>query len=330
MKKDTPWFIITKFLQKKTTQEELAELNNWLKEDPENENLLSEAYNIYKITHSTPQPLYPDTEVAWKKINQKITSQVPAKRTLSVRIRYVAAVAAIFIVAFSYLWISNESKNSIISQQYTEVVTPMGQKTMVVLSDSSIVWLNSGSSLKYKGNFNLQEREVVLKGEAYFDVKKNASKPFRVKTGILNVDVHGTAFNIKNHENDDFQEITVAEGRVGISDKTGEIRQLTYGDQALFNKNTKIIVFTKSKPEIVSAWKNNELIFDNTPMEEAIKYMERWYGVKITLDKAMKGKHNYTFKIKTESLRELLEMIKVMTPLEYEINGKDVKIRYAN
>jgi ferric-dicitrate binding protein FerR (iron transport regulator) len=330
MKNSTPWHIITKFFQKTITQEELSKLNNWLKEDTENEVLLSEAYNIYSVTHYPPQPFSPDIEMAWKKIDKRLSPARTAKKNLFGKIKYAAAVAAVFAVALSYIWLNNESKKSQTAQLHTEIVTPMGQKTMVILPDSSIVWLNSGSSLKYNGDFNLKERKVVLKGEGYFEVKKNTSKRFRVKTGMLNVDVYGTAFNIKNHGDDNFQEITVAHGRVGISDINGEIKQLTRGDQALVNKDLNTITFRKSVPDVVSAWRNNELIFDNTPLEEVIKYMERWYGVNITIDVAMKGKHNYTFKIKTESLREMLEMMKVMTPLEYEINGQDVKIRYAN
>ncbi len=330
MKNKTPWHIISKFIQKKTNKEEQTELENWLKEESSNENLLNEAYNIHTITHHSQPPLSPDMEKAWQKINTKISRRTSGNKFRYEKIKYAVATAAILIFVFSFLFLIINSKNEQLLHQYTEIVTPMGQKTMVVLPDSSLVWLNSGSSLKYQGNFNLKERKVVLQGEAYFKIKKNKSKRFRVRTGILNVDVYGTEFNVKNHNSDDYQEITVTEGKVGISNKNGEIKQLTRGDQALYNKKSNNISFKKSSPEIVSAWKNNELIFDNTPLEEAIKYMERWYGVNITIDNAMKGKHNYTFKIKTESFREMLEMMKVMTPLYYEINGKDVKIRYAN
>ncbi|MFV0268983.1 MAG: FecR family protein [Draconibacterium sp.] len=330
MKSNIPWHIIAKFFRKTITREELAELDKWLGEDAENEVLLSEAYNIYSVAQRPPQPFSPDIEVAWGKIAKRLSPARAAKNNWFGKVKYAAAVAAVFVVALSYIWLNNKIKSSQIAQSYTEIFTPMGQKTMVVLPDSSMVWLNSGSSLKYKGDFNLKVREVVLKGEGYFEVKKNTSKRFRVKTGIFDVDVHGTAFNIKNHESDNFQEITVAHGRVGISDKNGEIRQLARGDQALFDKDLNIITFRKSVPDVVSAWRHNELIFDNTPLEEVINYMERWYGVNITIDVAMKGKHSYTFKIKTESLREMLEMIKVITPLEYEINGKDVKIKYTN
>lgn len=330
MSENTPWHIITKYFQKQATEKELGELNNWLKEDIENEKLFSEAFNVYTITHSVPILFHPDKEKAWHKINKRITTQKLSGRQWMQKTKYAAAAVAILLVGLSVSQLITGKKNNQIQKQYTDIITPMGQKTMVILPDSSCVWLNSGSSLKYDGNFNIKDREVILEGEAYFEVKKNKSKRFRVKTGILNVDVYGTAFNIKNHNCDDFQEITVSEGRVGISDKTREIKQLTRGEQALLDKKTNKIKYSQNIPEIVYAWKNNELIFDNTPLEEAIKYLERWYGVNISIDTAMLGKHSYTFKVKTESFREMLEMMKVVTPLEYEINGKDVKIKYAN
>ncbi len=331
MKENTPWNSIVKYLRKQATPEEIAELNLWLEEGKENKKLLAEAFDVFAISGSLPQPIAPDQGKAWQKINRRITTSPkihPAKFGFE-NIRTTAAAVAILLIGFSALWMTDRAHYNQILCQQTEIVSPSGQKSKIVLPDSSVVWLNSGSSLKYKGNFNRKEREVVLEGEAYFEVAKNKSKKFRVKTGILNVDVYGTAFNVKNYGNDDFQEITVSEGRVGISGKTGEIRQLIRGEQAILNKKTNQIVFTQNSPEVINAWKNNELIFDNTPLEEAIKYLERWYGVQITIDKAMIGKHKYTFRIKTESFREMLEIMKVMTPLEYEINGKDVIIKYA-
>lgn len=331
MKENTPWNSIVKYLRKQATPEEITELNLWLEEDKENKKLLAEAFDVFTVSGSLPQPVTPDQDKAWQKINRRITTSttIHSRKYWFGNIRTTAAAVAILLIGFSTLWMMNRARNNQILSQQTEIISPAGQKSKIVLPDSSVVWLNSGSSLKYKGNFNRKEREVILEGEAYFEVAKNKSKKFRVKTGILNVDVYGTAFNVKNYGNDDFQEITVSEGRVGISGKAGEIRQLIRGDQAILNKKSNEIVFTKNSPEVINAWKNNELIFDNTPLEEAIKYLERWYGVQITIDKAMIGKHKYTFKIKTESFREMLEIMKVMTPLEYEINGKDVIIKYA-
>ena len=331
MAQNIPWLIILNHLQNKASDEELEELNKWLEEDKEHRRIASEIFDIFSVTSEIPELFTPDKEKAWNNISTQLTTKPTSFLQLFNRFKYAAAVAAILLIGFISFWLINDSYNHRFLQQQTEIVTSPGQKSMVVLPDSSVVWLNSGSSLKYQGNFNLKERVVTLKGEAFFKVQKNKSKRFRVKTGILDVDVYGTAFDVKNYSEDDIQEITVASGKVGISHNGKELRQLTSSEQVLFDKSTNEIEFTHANDAgAISAWKNDELIFDNTPLEEVIKYLERWYGVNITIEDAMKGKHNYTFRIKTESFREMLEMMKLMTPLEYEINGKDVKIRYAN
>jgi transmembrane sensor len=304
-------------------------LENWLKEDESHSQILSEIQIVYSLTSSIPPYFYPDKEKAWRKIDRQTRSSGAKVRQLFNRLKYTAAAAVLLLVSLTLLW--NYHARTVEERgHFSEIVAPPGKKTMVVLPDSSLVWLNSGSSLKYNGNFNVKDREVVVTGEAFFDVKRNEAKKFSVRTGILSVQVYGTAFNVKNYENDQLQEITVSEGRVGISNKTRELKQLTPGQQAVLNKSTNKLTFSKADPAVVSSWKDNELKFDNTPFDEVVKYMERWYGVSINIDPSMTGKHQYTFKIKTESLTEILEKIKVMTPIAYEINGKDVRIRYTN
>ncbi|MEL7587812.1 MAG: FecR domain-containing protein [Prolixibacteraceae bacterium] len=330
MAQNTPWHTINKYFEKTVTDAELAELHEWLGRSPENEQLLAEAYDIYAVSDFIPRSLSPDHGKAWAKIDHRIALRKKSVKSWFGGMKYTAAAVAVFFICVSSFLLVNNFRNNQILTHHTEIVAPLGQKTMVVLPDGSEVWLNSGSSLRYEGNFNLKEREVILTGEAYFEVQKDKSKKFTVITGTLRVDVYGTAFNIKNYKNDEIQEITVSEGRVGISDNTGEIKQLTRGEQVFLDKRLHHITFGKSSPEIVTAWKNNELIFDNTPMEEVIKYLQRWYGVSIMIENASKRKPSYTFKVKTESLREMLGLMKVMTPFEYEINGKNVKIRYTN
>ncbi len=329
MGKDTPWKIIIGFFRNEATGEELKQLDFWL-DDSENARFFNEIFFAFRSSGSMPGSFQPDKQAAWEKVNIRVKKNNSRFKIVVGKTKYAAAVAVLLVTAFTILWKANMNKLKYISEQQTCVIVPKGQKTTVMLPDSSYVWLNSGSTLKYQADFNTKERKVVLNGEAFFKVHKDKSKRFRVETGILAVDVYGTSFNIKNYGDDNFQEITVEEGKVGVSSQGKEIRQMVAGDKALFDRETHKIEFSKSQPEIVSAWKNNELIFDDTPLEEAVKYLERWYGVNITIDNEMVGKHNYTFKIKTESLREMLEMMKVMTPLDYEINGKDIKISYLN
>ncbi len=331
MEEKTPWMIISRYLHNEATPEEKEILKKWMEEDSVNRKTFDEVSAVYKLTSSIPLPISPDKQNAWKKIESKITASRNPVSSFFRKFNYSAAAVAVLLIGVSLYIIINQSVNNrLLQNQVTEFVAPLGQKAKIVLPDSSLVWLNSGSSLKYGGNFNLKERIVIMDGEAFFEVKKDMEKKFRVRTGILDVVVYGTSFNIKNHMLDDFQEITVAEGTVWLWNNGRGIRQLRRGDQAIMDKMSNKIIFRTGQPEVVAAWKNDELVFDNTPIEEVVKYLERWYGVNITIDEAMKKKHNYTFKVKTETFREMLELMKIITPLTYKIDGKEVRIKYAN
>lgn len=328
MESNIPWSSIVKNIKGQLTTQEQQSLDNWLKEDDNNLKILSEIQNIYSLTSYIPPYFYPDREEAWKNINSKINIYKRNRKLVVSWFKYVAAAIAVLLIGYSSLIIYHNIKIEN-SQYYSEIIAPPGQKTLVLLPDSSSVWLNSGSTLKYGVDFNVNNRNVVLDGEAFFDVKKDKTKKFVVQTGTLFVHVYGTSFNVKNYSDEYLQEITVKEGRVGVYDKNKALKQLTPGQQVLLNKSTKKLTSSNADPDIVSSWKDNELKFDNTPFATVVKYLERWYGVNINFDPTMNGKHNYTFKIKTESLTELLEKIKLMTPIAYEVNGKDVKIRYV-
>ena len=324
-----PWHIFFKCFQNQATPEELAEIKDWLEKDIENLEILNEVYNVFAISAVVTPPLNPNVQKAWNKIDQKIT-QAPAIKQINYRPIYAAIAAVLVFGLLLFGVIDNYLRMDRLSRQFTEVTTLPGQKTSVTLPDGSKVWLNSSSSLKYLTNFNVRKREVVLTGEAFFEVFKDKSKRFRVKCGVLDVDVYGTSFNVKNYPDENIQEVTVAEGIVGITSNSKEIKQITKGEQATLNKVSGEVIFDKENADVVAAWKNNELIFRNTPIEDVIKSLESWFGVKIKFDREMVGGHNYTFKIKTESFKEVLEMMEVMTPFQYKINGKDVEIKYSN
>lgn len=320
-----PWHIFFKCFRNDATSDELAEIKDWLEEDIENVEMLDQVYNIFTLSATEPQPLTPDLKKAWDKIDSQISAISPVKRVnYKLIFSVVAAVLVFGLLLFGV--IDNYLRMERLSSQFTEVITLPGQKTRITLPDGSKVWLNSSSSLKYPTDFNVRKREVILSGEAFFEVTKDKSKRFRIKSGILDVDVFGTSFNVKNYPDENFEEVTVANGIVGISNEAQEIRKLIKGEQAVLNKKSKEILFKTENVNLVTAWKNNELIFRNTPVDEVFKSLESWFGINIKYDREMVGVHNYTFKIKTESFKEVLEMMQVMTPFKYIINGKDIEI----
>jgi len=322
--------LIIRELKGNTSIEESLQLDNWIKDNPRNRITYNKLWSAYALTSPDVDHFIPDKEAAWSRIMQEIAK--PAKSiNWFIQFSRIAAAAVIFFfigIAVHYLW--TEKIPADFLNQYSTVIVPEGQKSMIVLPDGSNVWLNSGSSLKYKSSFNTKIREVEIEGEAFFEVRKDKSRIFRVNAGPINVDVYGTAFDVKNYKEEKKLEVTVENGNVGVIKDGARVAELTKGKQVIINDESNTVLLTDANVEVVKAWKNNELIFDGTPFEEVIRYLERWYGVKITIEEKMKKRHNYTFKIKTESLTELLKLLQVITPLQYKIDGKNVTIRYAN
>jgi ferric-dicitrate binding protein FerR (iron transport regulator) len=142
------------------------------------------------------------------------------------------------------------------------------------------------------------------------------------------VKVYGTRFNVNENNARNMADVTLVSGKVQVlnfQDKL--ISEIKPGQQLVFDEG-KYRIQKAENLEALTAWLNNMLIFDNQPFEVVIHYLENWYGVKIQLDKDLYYKHNYTFKVKTESLREVMELISVITPIQYKIEGEQVNIKY--
>lgn len=322
--------LIIKELKREASTEESQKINLWINENAENQKIYTELWSAYALTSPDVTPFVTVKEDAWSKINKRITASRKISNYVTQFSRIAAAAVVFFLVGIAVQFFTSSKISPDFLNQYSTVIVPEGQKSMVVLPDGSKVWLNSGTTLKYKGNFNTTVREVEIDGEGYFEVQKDKTRMFRVNTGEVNVEVYGTAFNVKNYKEEKILEVTVENGNVGVIRAGSKLAGLTKGEQATIHAVNKEVVISSASVDVVTAWKNNELIFDGTSFEDGIRYLERWYGVKIQIEEKIKKQHNYTFKVKTESLRELLKLLQVITPLTYKIDGKNVTIKYAD
>lgn len=212
--------------------------------------------------------------------------------------------------------------------QVSEIVAPKGEKVQFILPDGSSGYLNSGSTLKYAHPFH--KRLVVLDGEGFFDVV-HGKREFTVQTRDVNVDVHGTRFNVCAYRDDPEVITTLEEGSVTvIRDADGTRLTIKPGQQSIFNRSNSQATNKKVDVDLFVSWKDNMLRFQNTPFPDVVKKLERWYDVKIILDDKLKFTQQYTMTIKTESLREMLELMLVTTPMNYEIKEDLVYITYKN
>jgi len=298
------------------------EIQEWLNESDENKTIYQDMLNIWLITGSFPERFSPDRSKGWLKVQRHIHIQ-KRKNYLYYRI---AQVAAAIIIVFLSIWTGTKLNNWEQKPQYAEVFSLAGQKTRVLLPDSSIVLLNGNSQIRFNRNFNGRKRIVELTGEGFFEVHKDLSRQFVVSTAELDIKVFGTSFNVKAYSDDQEVEVGLNKGSISIDRDEKEIVKLIPGQLATFDKHQLKLKVEKKDVEIVSAWTRDELVFEEATLEEIAKYLERWYGVNIHVAPELLNAELLTFKVKTESLNELLKLINLLRPIKYQIDGKQVKI----
>lgn len=166
---------------------------------------------------------------------------------------------------------------------YNIINVPVGGEYRLTLSDGTKVYLNSMTTLKYPVQFGPDIREVELTGEAYFEVVKNAAKPFIVNTNELKVEVLGTSFNVNAFEDSKNTVTTLVEGSVKLMNvsNVGEGQILEPNEQAVMDNLSGKIVFSKVDVSNYTSWKDGQLVFYDLPLEDIMSQLTRWYSAKV-------------------------------------------------
>lgn len=246
----------------------------------------------------------------------------------------MAAIWLVPILMFSaslYLYVSsNRNASEQANVAYVQKFTAHGMRELVVLPDSTKVWLNGGSVLIYPSRFVSSERNVCLSGEAYFDVTKDAAKPFVVSLNSLKLRVLGTTFNVSSYPDEPEITATLETGKVQVDvEGKGESYILNPNDRLVYNLQTGKVDISKVNAENYSSWRSGGLYFDDTPFAEVVRELERAYGVDIHV---LNSKYN-TQTIRAhfgpnEPINKVLDIVKMLVPgLVYDINGKDIYIK---
>lgn len=322
---------LVRYLKKESDVKENEAIVAWLDSSEQNRHYLLQLENEW--IHLKEPPLIigrADRPRIWDKIQDRIQPVVKTIVFDRNRFWWLVTAAAILIFLSGTLGTYFIQRNILMntsSQEQTTVYTALGQKSQVILPDGSKAWLNAGTKMSYSHAFNQHDRKITLEGEAFFDVVKKENMPFTVQTSHLDVVVKGTAFDVSAYADDAKIEVSLLRGKVAIKDKRGQlIGELKPNDWIQLDKRTGRYTQIRQLDAVqYSTWKSEELVFENESLESVLKKLERWYGVDIAWKGAESDRH-YTFKVKTESLREILELINVITPIHYTIAGKSVAI----
>lgn len=197
-----------------------------------------------------------------------------------------------------------------------EVDVPVCGEFRLQLSDGTVVYLNAQSRLRFPNYFTGKTREVELEGEAYFDVATDSVRPFIVKTAYNTVKVYGTEFNVSAYSDEPDAHTTLVEGSVSV-ERENVVSRLYPGEQWHLNKSNGEVAVNEVDVETYSAWKNGRFRFKDTRLEDIMRAVSRWYGVKVVFqNEDLKG---LLFGCNFSRHSNILPLIRV-----FEANGKVV------
>jgi transmembrane sensor len=239
-------------------------------------------------------------------------------RKLAVSLMLICAVTAGAALIYRY--------GSFGEPEWHTLTAPPQQKTVVTLPDHSVVQLHAGSSLTYPEAFASGNREVILTGEAFFEITKDATKPFVVRSGDVSTTVLGTSFNVQAFPNENTS-VTVVTGRVQVSGKEGSSTApviLTPGNQAVYDYRRQAITTSAVTVDQHISWRDNIISFHNTSLEEVAEKLGRWYGITLTFENDAVKHCRISGRYKEQRLEDVLESIEYMYNIRSKVNQKSV------
>ena len=339
--------LFTRFINNKCTPEEIDRVVKWLQNEAgtiDGKAILRQIWNDFpkadipstidyeRILDSIHHDISLSRSDKIKSISPVGMSQKKVKwRFFSVMTKIAAVLFLPLLLYFMYTYIITDKP--VLSETIKsipvniEVKSPLGSKTYLELPDGSKVWLNFGSCLKFPQKFTGQTRTVELQGECYFEIAHNEQKPFIVETGELEVLAKGTEFNLMAYPEDKVIETTLKSGKVILQRKVSDgnvqqIFEMEPNQHATYLKKEKELKYSVENPDKYISWKDGILIFQNDPINDIVKKLSRWYNVDIQLKDKELSKYTYTATFVDETLPQILDLLKIATPIKYTISSR--------
>lgn len=322
--------ILKKYLMGECSEDELNEVNAWIKESDENARQLFRMEEIYQLGKENPRVMKQQMLLAEKRLLKRIKKE-ENERTRTLRMyqwmKYAAIVAiALLLGGGAGYWFFQNDADMLVA------VANEGIVKEVTLPDGTRVWLNNSATLKYPREFSKDERSVHLEGEAYFKVTKNHQKPFIVESDAMRVKVLGTTFNFKSDPRCRVAEATLIEGEIEVKGKREEGQIiLAPGQRAELNKSTGRLTVKQVDAKLDAVWHDDLIPFEKADIFTITKALERFYDVKIILSPDIRLDKTYSGVLKKKSnIESVLKSLQNSIPIDYKIVGSNIFISSAS
>lgn len=264
--------------------------------------------------------LYVDHDIPSKKILEQIRKNIRIKKLKRICFRVAAVLIPVVLIVGLYMQL-NSKVDLFGTSEYEEVVVDKGERIQIMFQDGTKVYINSDSKLRYPKKFALNTREVFLEGEAYFVVAKNKNRPFIVNLSGPAIHVLGTSFNVQDYpENKDIV-VCLDEGNINLTLPTEKKYPVKPGERLVYNKDNQQCTISKMNDmRRLSMWKQNVIVFKDTPLPEVIKILNRWYNVEFKVEDENVLKYVYTLTSDNTLLEKVLMDLEKIAPVKFEYN----------
>ena len=285
------------------------------------------------LDHEEAEQSFPDDldlnaleDKGWKKLSSRFgMGKAPVPQT-AFRVPGIWSLAAAVLLIFgvaAFLYVADRQASLVqpVEQAYREIRALKGQKLNVTLPDGTLVQLNAESVLRFPTSFGAHSRMVTFRGEAFFKVAKDASRPFSIKAKDTRLTVLGTRFNLRAYTNEANTSVVVEEGRVRFSsDQAKDSLILTANQRGVFTAPGNM-QWTAVDAARHVAWKDNQLVFDDARLDDIVQTLERWYGVDIEVGNTVLNDQRYSGQFQQPDLKTVLESLAFAIKFNYRLKN---------
>lgn len=325
--------LIAAFLSNGLDKEGREELEAWIAASEDNRRYFMQQQEVWFSAVQEEERTRYDADRAFEAFRQRVvehrTLRQP-KKTIGWKsmFKYAAAVLVVGLVSiFSYRKGESNLKEALTQ---VEVEAPLGAQTRLRLPDGTLVVLNAGSRLVYPQDFGVDNREVGLSGEGYFEVARNENLPFHVQTPSLSVRVLGTKFNFRDYPNDEDAVVSLLEGKVALGNRLREEAEIILlpDEQVTLDKEEGHMKKKSTKVRNSLEWTSGRLFFDEMPLPEVAKILERSYDVHITFatDSLRDFRFYGNFSRSEQGIKDILQALVKTGKVHYTQKNKDITL----
>ena len=309
--------IIDRTLNNTATPEEARQVIRWFSTPGGSRYLSSLMDEDMEKIQPGSEELYTERSIPTDEMYQFIMKKIHLQQ----RKRFIFRAAAILIPLLLFLgqfWYIDKRIDLFADSGYEEIYVPKGERMQLIFQDGSRATLNAETRIKYPRKFGFSERKVELEGEAFFEVSPNKDCPFIVDMKDINVKVLGTTFDVKAYATDPDIFVTLETGKVVLANNSSSLAHMKPGEKATYNRKSGVCKISRPENiEHLSAWKKNQIVFNNTPLSEVIATLSRWYNVEFTIADSSVLYYNYTLTSTEQDIKQILKDLEKITPIQF-------------